>query len=63
MIVSGTRYQVVLCLETLFVYYGSANKHVGLATCPVAELREYVLSCPVGQIAWQSIQGIRIEQT
>jgi predicted GH43/DUF377 family glycosyl hydrolase len=32
---------------TLFVYYGGADKYIGLATCPLAELLEYLLSCPV----------------
>lgn len=31
---------------TLFVYYGGADKYVGLATCPVEELLEHLLSCP-----------------
>jgi predicted GH43/DUF377 family glycosyl hydrolase len=31
----------------LYVYYGGADKYVGLATCPLAELVEYMLSCPV----------------
>jgi predicted GH43/DUF377 family glycosyl hydrolase len=31
---------------TLFVYYGAADKHVGLATCSVQELLEHLLSCP-----------------
>lgn len=29
---------------TLYVYYGAADKYVGLATCPVADLVEYLLS-------------------
>ncbi len=32
--------------ETLFVYYGAADKYVGLATCPLQELVDYLLSCP-----------------
>ncbi|MBN2473217.1 MAG: hypothetical protein JXB62_01315 [Pirellulales bacterium] len=32
---------------TLFVYYGAADKCVGLATCRWEELLDYVLSCPV----------------
>jgi len=31
---------------TLFVYYGAADKYVALATCPLDELLEYLLSCP-----------------
>jgi len=31
---------------TLFVYYGAADKHVCLATCKLAELLDYLLSCP-----------------
>lgn len=30
---------------TLFVYYGAADKYVGLATCRLDELLEYLLSC------------------
>jgi predicted GH43/DUF377 family glycosyl hydrolase len=33
--------------HTLFVYYGGADKYVGLATCPLAELLDYLLTCPV----------------
>ncbi len=32
---------------TLFVYYGGADKVVGLATCPLDELVSYLLECPV----------------
>ena len=32
---------------TLFVYYGGADKYVGLATCPLDELLDYLRSCPV----------------
>lgn len=32
---------------TLFVYYGGADKYVGVATCPLAELVDYLLACPV----------------
>ncbi|UCG55752.1 MAG: hypothetical protein JSU70_12875 [Phycisphaerales bacterium] len=32
--------------DTLFVYYGAADKYVGLATCRVEELLEHLLSCP-----------------
>jgi predicted GH43/DUF377 family glycosyl hydrolase len=31
---------------TLFVYYGAADKFVGVATCPLDELLAYLLSCP-----------------
>jgi predicted GH43/DUF377 family glycosyl hydrolase len=31
---------------TLFVYYGGADKYVGVATCDLAELLDYLLSCP-----------------
>jgi len=31
---------------TLFVYYGGADKYVGLATCSLQELLDYLLSCP-----------------
>ncbi|MHC5084637.1 MAG: glycoside hydrolase family 130 protein, partial [Planctomycetota bacterium] len=33
--------------ETLFVYYGGADKYVGLATCELDELLQYLLACPV----------------
>jgi predicted GH43/DUF377 family glycosyl hydrolase len=32
---------------TLHVYYGGADKYVGLATCPLNELLDYLHSCPV----------------
>jgi beta-1,2-mannobiose phosphorylase / 1,2-beta-oligomannan phosphorylase len=32
---------------TLFVYYGGADKYVGLATCALQELIDYLLVCPV----------------
>ncbi|MBN1480842.1 glycosidase [candidate division KSB1 bacterium] len=32
---------------TLFVYYGGADKYIGLATCWMDELLDYLLSCPV----------------
>jgi predicted GH43/DUF377 family glycosyl hydrolase len=31
----------------LFVYYGGADKYVGVATCELAELVDYLLTCPV----------------
>ncbi len=31
---------------TLFVYYGAADKVVGLATCNLDELLDHLLSCP-----------------
>ncbi|MCX5632966.1 MAG: glycosidase [Phycisphaerae bacterium] len=33
--------------DTLFVYYGAADKYVGLATCPLDELLDYLRRCPV----------------
>jgi len=35
----------VVIEDTLFVYYGAADRYVGLATCSVRELVEYTLSC------------------
>lgn len=32
--------------ETLFVYYGAADKYIGLATCKLKDLLGYLLSCP-----------------
>lgn len=32
---------------TLFVYYGGADKYVGLATCKLSDLLDYLLSCPM----------------
>ena len=32
--------------DTLFVYYGAADKYVALATCHLEELLDYLLSCP-----------------
>ena len=32
---------------TLFVYYGGADKYVGVATCPLQELIDELVSCPV----------------
>lgn len=32
--------------QTLFVYYGAADKHVGLATCSLTELLDHLRSCP-----------------
>ena len=31
---------------TLFVYYGGADKYVGLATCSLQELLDHLLTCP-----------------
>ena len=31
---------------TLFVYYGGADKYVGLATCDLDELLDHLLTCP-----------------
>ena len=36
----------VIIGDTLFVYYGGADKYVGIATCSVSEFLEYMLSCP-----------------
>ena len=36
----------VVIRETLFVYYGAADKYVCLATCPLEELLDHLLSCP-----------------
>lgn len=33
--------------DTLFVYYGGADKYVGLATCKLQALLDYLLECPV----------------
>ena len=33
--------------NTLFVYYGAADKYVGLATCKLEDLISYLLKCPV----------------
>jgi predicted GH43/DUF377 family glycosyl hydrolase len=33
--------------ETLFVYYGAADKYIGLATCKLNDLLDYLLQCPV----------------
>lgn len=35
--------------DTYFVYYGGADKYVGVATCKLQELIDYLLSCPVEQ--------------
>jgi len=32
--------------DKLFVYYGAADKYVGLATCKLQDLLDYLLSCP-----------------
>ena len=32
--------------DTLFIYYGAADKYVALATCSLSELIEHLLSCP-----------------
>lgn len=36
----------VLIKDTLFVYYGGADKYIGLATCIFSELVNHLLSCP-----------------
>ncbi len=37
----------VVINDTLFVYYGGADKYVGVATCSLSELLDYMLKCPV----------------
>lgn len=37
----------VIIEDQLFVYYGAADKYVGLATCKVDDLLDYLLQCPV----------------
>jgi predicted GH43/DUF377 family glycosyl hydrolase len=37
----------VVINDTLFVYYGGGDKYVGLATCKLNDLMDYLLSCPV----------------
>lgn len=32
--------------DTLFVYYGGADKYIGLATCRLQDLLDYLLTCP-----------------
>jgi predicted GH43/DUF377 family glycosyl hydrolase len=32
--------------DTLFVYYGAADKYVALVTCSLEELLDYLMSCP-----------------
>jgi predicted GH43/DUF377 family glycosyl hydrolase len=36
----------VLRGDTLYVYYGGADKYVGLATVPLSALLVYLLECP-----------------
>jgi predicted GH43/DUF377 family glycosyl hydrolase len=36
----------VIIGDTLFVYYGGADKYIGLATCKLDDLFTYLLSCP-----------------
>lgn len=36
----------VVCGDTLYVYYGGADKYVGLATCSLTELLDYLKTCP-----------------
>lgn len=33
--------------DTLFLYYGGADRFVGVATCPLQQLIDYLLTCPV----------------
>lgn len=37
----------VIIGDTLYVYYGGADKYVGVATCKMADLLDYLLKCPV----------------
>ncbi|MCE5341331.1 MAG: hypothetical protein LLF92_09445 [Planctomycetaceae bacterium] len=39
----------VIIGDRLFVYYGGADMYVGLATCKVDDLINYLLSCPVNE--------------
>ncbi len=32
--------------DTLFVYYGAGDRHVGVATCPLPELLDHLRGCP-----------------
>jgi predicted GH43/DUF377 family glycosyl hydrolase len=32
--------------DTLFVYYGAADKYIGVATCKLDELIDYLYECP-----------------
>ncbi len=36
----------IIINNTLFVYYGGADKYVGVATCKVSEMLQYLQSCP-----------------
>jgi predicted GH43/DUF377 family glycosyl hydrolase len=36
----------VIIGDTFFLYYGGADKYVGVATCKVKDLLDYLLSCP-----------------
>ncbi|MCE5184660.1 MAG: hypothetical protein LLF76_00850 [Planctomycetaceae bacterium] len=36
----------VVVRDTLYVYYGGADKYIGVATCPFTALVEHLLSCP-----------------
>ena len=36
----------VVINDTLFIYYGAADKYVALATCSLSELMDHLLSCP-----------------
>jgi len=37
----------VIIGDTLYVYYGGADKYCCVATCPLQQLTSYLLSCPV----------------
>ncbi|TFH50408.1 MAG: glycosidase [Bacteroidia bacterium] len=36
----------VVINDTLFVYYGGADKYVGVATCSITELLDHLVKCP-----------------
>ena len=45
---------------TLFVYYGGADKYVGLATCPLQELLDYLLAALLmGCVEIDALRGTR----
>jgi len=39
----------VIVNDTLYVYYGAADKYIGLATCNIQQLLEYILQFPVSK--------------
>ena len=34
--------------DTLYVYYGGGDKYCAVATCELAELIDYLFTCPAG---------------